>query len=102
MTNRTHPASDEELLSRDLDGLLLHLRGLILVRQLLAQRGATQTELDTHSGQIHQLRERPADAFRDPLADDSPSSAANAGPDHQASPQQPGSHTCPIQTRRAA
>jgi hypothetical protein len=63
------PASDDELLSRELDGQLLQLRGLILVRRLLAERGATQPEVDSHTTQIHRLRNELSNTFRDSAAD---------------------------------
>jgi hypothetical protein len=59
------PIADEQLLDRRIDGELLHLRGLVLVRRLLSDRGATQPELDSHSAQIHRLRNELADVFRD-------------------------------------
>ena len=64
----TSPASDDELLSRELDGLLLELRGLILVRRILTDRGASQPEVDSHSAKIHRLRNQLANTFRDRTA----------------------------------
>jgi hypothetical protein len=58
MTNSTFEASGSSLLSRDIDDLLLHLRGLVLVRDLLAERGATRSELDAHSNELERLRHR--------------------------------------------
>ena len=45
------------LLSREIDELLLHLRGLVLVRRILAERGATRAELDAHSAELERLRQ---------------------------------------------
>jgi hypothetical protein len=61
---RQLPASDDELLGRELDDLLLDLRGLVLVRQLLTTRGATQSELDDHTRRIGELRTKLADRVR--------------------------------------
>ncbi len=49
------------LLSREIDDLLLHMRGLVLVRGLLAERGASRAELDAHSDELERLRGRLAD-----------------------------------------
>ena len=57
---------DKTLLSREIDDLLLQLRGLVLVRGLLAQRGATQGELDAHTDELGRVRRRLADAISGP------------------------------------
>jgi hypothetical protein len=44
------------LLGREIDDLLLRLRGLVLVRDLLAQRGATATEIDEHTREADRVR----------------------------------------------
>jgi hypothetical protein len=44
------------LLGREIDDLLLRLRGLVLVRDLLAQRGATATEIDEHAREADRVR----------------------------------------------
>jgi hypothetical protein len=59
-------ASDAGLLSPEIDGLLLRMRGLVLVRRLLAERGATQDELDAHSHELERVRRRLADAISEP------------------------------------
>ena len=46
----------EVLLGREIDDLLLRLRGLVLVRDLLAQRGATAAEIDEHSREAERVR----------------------------------------------
>jgi hypothetical protein len=46
------------------EDLLLHLKGLVLVRELLARRGASQAELDEHSAEIERVRDRLARAVR--------------------------------------
>jgi hypothetical protein len=49
---------------RELDKLVLHLKGLVLVRGLLEERGATAGELREHSDEIERLRERLARLVR--------------------------------------
>jgi hypothetical protein len=49
---------------RELDELLLHLKGLVLVRRLLEERGASAAELKQHSDEIERLRNRLARAVR--------------------------------------
>jgi hypothetical protein len=49
---------------REIDDVLLHLRGLVLVRQILEQRGASAAELEEHSAEIERLRERLAQLVR--------------------------------------
>jgi hypothetical protein len=44
------------LLQRELDDLVLRLKGLVLVRALLEQRGASDAELDAHSDEIERVR----------------------------------------------
>ena len=41
---------------RNVDDLLLHLKGLVLVRALLEQRGASERELREHAEAIRSLR----------------------------------------------
>jgi len=50
--------NDYAVLSREVDDLLLDLRGLVLVRELLAQRGATTAELDAHTDELDRRRRR--------------------------------------------
>jgi hypothetical protein len=47
------------------DDLVLHLKGLVLGRDLLATRGATKAELDEHSAEIERIRDRLARIERD-------------------------------------
>ena len=44
------------LLSGKIDDLLLQARGLVLVRSILAERGATSDELDAHSQELERVR----------------------------------------------
>ena len=45
------------LMQRDLDDLVLRLKGLIAVRALLARRGASPAELHAHSQEIERVRD---------------------------------------------
>jgi hypothetical protein len=47
---------DVTLLGTEIDELLLQARGLMLVRDLLAERGATQHEVDAHSEELDRVR----------------------------------------------
>jgi hypothetical protein len=49
---------------RHLDDLILHLKGLVLVRQLREQRGAELTELDMYRTEIERVRGELADLVR--------------------------------------
>ena len=51
------------ILDHSIDDLLLQARGLVLVRELLAQRGATREELDAHSRELERVRRTLADAI---------------------------------------
>ena len=44
------------VLNRQIDDLLLHARGLVLVRQVLAGRGASRAELDAHTRELERVR----------------------------------------------
>ncbi len=41
---------------RELEELLLHLRGLVFVRAILEQRGASEDELARHASEIARVR----------------------------------------------
>jgi hypothetical protein len=47
--------------ARDLDDLLLHMRGLVLVREILRQRGASPAELDAHTAELARLEDELAE-----------------------------------------
>jgi hypothetical protein len=49
---------------RALDDLVLHLKGLVLVRELLKRRGASDDEIDAHSAEIDRVRLSLADFVR--------------------------------------
>ena len=50
--------------SSDIDGLLVRLRGLVLVRDLLRRRGASSAEIEEHSLEIERVKWRLAGAVR--------------------------------------
>ncbi|HZO96119.1 MAG TPA: hypothetical protein VFB42_01985 [Gaiellaceae bacterium] len=54
------------LLDREIDDLLLQARGLVLVRDLLVRRGATQAEIAAHERELERVRARLADLVRGP------------------------------------
>ena len=49
----------------DIDDLVLHLKGLVLVRELLERRGARAGDIRAHDDEIERVRERLADAVRE-------------------------------------
>jgi hypothetical protein len=60
MTSVT-PINDADrsvLLAPEVDDLLLQVRGLVLVRDLLAERGATRAEIDAHTDELARARHR--------------------------------------------
>jgi hypothetical protein len=46
----------DAVLDRRVDDLLLHARGLALVREVLAGRGASRDELDAHTRELERVR----------------------------------------------
>jgi hypothetical protein len=44
--------------TREIDRLLLQIRGLVLVRALLEARGAGQSEIAAHTAELERQRER--------------------------------------------
>ena len=56
-------STDKALLTHDVDDLLLQARGLVLVRGLLAERGATRAELDEHTRELERVRRLLADTI---------------------------------------
>ena len=54
----SHPGDRDVLLGHEIDDLLLRLRGLVLVRELLAERGATAAEIDEHAREADRVRMR--------------------------------------------
>jgi hypothetical protein len=56
-------AGDAVVLDPQVDDLLLHARGLVLVRQVLAGRGATRAELDAHTRELERVRRQLVDVL---------------------------------------
>jgi hypothetical protein len=54
---------------RQLDDLVLHLKGLVLVRKLRERNGADVGELDMYGAEIDRVRARLADFIRTGSAD---------------------------------
>jgi hypothetical protein len=53
---------------REIDDLLLHIRGLVLVREILTQRGASAAELDAHTAELERLEARLSELVARPQA----------------------------------
>ena len=49
--------SDTAVLDHRIDDLLLQARGLVLVREILARRGATRAELEAHTRELERVRQ---------------------------------------------
>jgi len=49
---------------RDIDRILLHIKGLVFVRALLEAQGVSQAEIAEHSAELERQRERLADLVR--------------------------------------
>lgn len=58
MTNQ-----DTVVLDRRIDDLLLQARGLVLVREVLARRGATRAELEAHTRELERVRHELVEAI---------------------------------------
>jgi hypothetical protein len=52
----TCEVADAAVLDHQVDDLLLHARGLVLVRGVLARRGASRAELDAHTRELERVR----------------------------------------------
>jgi hypothetical protein len=63
MTTAQH-IEDGAILDHSIDDLLLQARGLVLVREVLAQRGASREELDAHTRELERVRRTLARAIR--------------------------------------
>jgi phage shock protein A len=50
---------------RELDDLVLELKGLVLARELLRRRGAGEQQIGVHEAAIERVREQLARAARD-------------------------------------
>jgi hypothetical protein len=59
-----HPA----LLDREIDDLLLDVRGLALVLEILAARGASSSEIVAHTRELERRKVQLSDLIRDQAA----------------------------------
>jgi hypothetical protein len=59
-------ADAARVLDREIDDLLLQLRGLALVRELLIERGVSRGEVAEHTRELARVRTRLADLLRAP------------------------------------
>jgi hypothetical protein len=50
---------------RELDDLVLQLKGLVLARDLLERRGAGEQQIGVHEAAIERVREQLAETFRE-------------------------------------
>jgi hypothetical protein len=64
MIAERHPA----LLDREIDDLLLDVRGLTLVLEILGARGASSSEIAAHTRELERRKLRLADLIRDQAA----------------------------------
>ncbi len=51
-------------MTEQFDDLVLHLRGLVLVRELRERRGADEGELEMYGAEIERVREQLAEVVR--------------------------------------
>jgi hypothetical protein len=56
MTTLHHTDDATVLLAPEVDDLLLHVRGLALVRDLLVDRGASDAEIEAHTDELERRR----------------------------------------------
>ena len=64
MTSEVLHADTPALLDREIDDLLLHMRGLAVVRDILSERGASSAEIAAHSRELESVRTRLAGLIR--------------------------------------
>ena len=58
MTTAMLNADTADLLNLEIDDLLLHMRGLAVVRDILASRGASSAEIMAHTRELESVRSR--------------------------------------------
>jgi hypothetical protein len=58
MTSALLNADTPALLNREIDDLLLHMRGLAVVRDILSSRGASSAEIMAHTQELESVRSR--------------------------------------------
>jgi hypothetical protein len=56
-----HYTEEATLLGTEIDDLLLQARGLLLVRDMLAERGASQDTVDAHTEELERVRHQLAE-----------------------------------------
>jgi hypothetical protein len=61
MTATELQSDTRALLDRKINDMLLHMRGLAVVRDLLTERGATDAEISAHSRELESVRHRLAE-----------------------------------------
>jgi hypothetical protein len=71
----TCEVEDAAVLNHDVDDLLLHARGLVLVREVLARRGASRAELDAHTRELERVRRKLVETIGGRTAPRGPSDA---------------------------
>jgi hypothetical protein len=64
MIRERHPA----LLDREIDDLLLDVRGLALVLEILGARGASSSEIAAHTRELERRKAQLTDLIRDQAA----------------------------------
>jgi hypothetical protein len=52
-------------MDQKIEGVILQIKGLVFVRALLEQRGATEPELAEHSAELNRQRDRLAELVRE-------------------------------------
>ena len=58
MTSAMLNADTPALFNREIDDLLLHMRGLAVVRDILSSRGASSAEIMAHTQELESVRSR--------------------------------------------
>ena len=58
MTTAMLNTDTPSLLNREIDDLLLHMRGLAVVRDILSSRGASSAEISAHTDELESVRSR--------------------------------------------
>ena len=66
MTTALLNADTPSLLNREIDDLLLHMRGLAVVRDILSSRGASSAEISAHTNELESVRSRLTELIRGP------------------------------------
>jgi hypothetical protein len=59
---------EDTLLGTEIDDLLLQARGLLLVRDMLAARGASEAEVDAHTDELERVRHQLAEMIGSDLS----------------------------------